>query len=258
MRNLFLENPMPGRRRTILMDCLLVICLLIVQLSGGAQAASTGATAVAFDDSEGIFRASDRALINAIIRQVEADVRALLPVLPEGIRVSVAPLARDLSSVGGVTGRADNPNTVVVYVSTLHEGGVEAAINTGLAAVLYHEFHHLVRGWTIAGNKFGPGVTVAAINEGLANVFSETYTRTAFTGNAYPANVSQWWEEILELPIDVNYSDWMVRHPDGREAIGYKAGSFIIRQALALSSYSILELSEMPVADILALVNERS
>ncbi|GAB5499974.1 MAG: hypothetical protein PsegKO_22850 [Pseudohongiellaceae bacterium] len=240
------------------MDCLLVICLVAVQLSGGAEAASTHAVAVTFDDSEGIFSAADKALINAIVRQTGAEVRALLPDLPEGIRVSVAPLARDLGSVGGVTGRADNPNTVVVYVATVHEGGVEAAINTGLAPVLYHEFHHLVRGWTIAGNKFGPGITVAAINEGLANVFSETYTRTAFTGNAYPANVSQWWEEISELPVDASYSDWMVRHPDGREAIAYKAGSFIIRQALALSSHSILELSQMPVADILALVDERS
>lgn len=64
---------MPGRRRTSLMDCLLVICLVAVQLSGGAEAASTHAVAVTFDDSEGIFSAADKALIKAIVRQTGAE-----------------------------------------------------------------------------------------------------------------------------------------------------------------------------------------
>jgi len=245
-----------SHRRTVLIDCLLLVCLSLIHLSGDAQAASNRATSVRFDDSERSFSDTDKTRIEAVIRQTEAEVRALLPDLPVGIQVSVAPLDRDLSSVGGVTGRADNPNSIAIVVSTRHDGGVEAAVNTGLAPVLYHEFHHLVRGWTIAGNRFGPGIPIAAVNEGLANVFSETYTRTAFAGNAYPDNVTAWWEEISGLPVDASYGHWMVRHPDGREAVGYKAGSFIVRQALARSSYSILELSELSVADILTLAGQ--
>lgn len=144
----------------------------------------------------------------------------MLPGLPSRIRLEVHPLSRDLAVVGGVTGWAEDPRTVVIYVSTVFAGGVSAAINTGLAPVLYHEFHHLVRGWTIAGNQFSPGITIAAVNEGLANVFSETYTHTAFPGNAYPANVHQWWQEITRLPVTANYNQWMVEHSDGRLAMG--------------------------------------
>ena len=75
-----------------------------------------------------------------------------------------------------------------------------------------------------------------------------------FAGNAYPDNVCQWWKEITSLPITASYSDWMIQHPDGRQAIGYKAGSFIVRKAMADSDNSIVELSDMSVEEILALV----
>lgn len=202
------------------------------------------------------FSRAEIARINAITARSSEAVRDLLPNLPDRIHVSIATIDRDLTEVGGVTGMANGPNTVQVFISTAFDGGVIAAANTGLAAVLYHEFHHLARGWTINGNKFGPGIRIAAVNEGLANVFSEIYTDTAFAGNAYPQNVQQWWEEIGRLPVDANYSTWMVEHPDGRQAIGYKAGSFVIRRILAHSDYSIIQLSAMTVDEILILAEQ--
>ena len=132
-----------------------------------------------------------------------------------------------------------------------------AGAQTGLAATIYHEFHHLARGWTIEGNKFGPGIVTAAINEGLANVFSETYTKTAFEGNAYPNDVKEWFEEVLTLPLDANYNQWMNEHPDGRIAIGYRVGSYIIHQAMTATNRSILELSNISPDDILVLANRQ-
>jgi len=205
-------------------------------------------------DSDYTFSSEERARIDAVVRQSEQEVRVLLPELTPNIEVIVFPLSRDVTEVGGVTGRAETENSVIIYMSTLFEGGVIGAANTGLAAAIYHEFHHLVRGWTIQNNKFGPGIDIAAVNEGLANVFSEIYTNTAFAGNAPPDNVDEWLDEILELPVDANYNQWMNMHPDGRLAIGYRTGSYVVREAMAASNKPILELSLLSPEEILALV----
>lgn len=234
---------------------LIVLLLLLPALASPQSAESPGGLEIVFENTPDSFSAAQKSRITSLSQQAEAEVRALLPKLPERIRVSVGTLDRDLTSVGGVTGRADDPGTVVIYISTASESGVGAAIETGLKPVLYHEFHHLARGWTIKGNRFGPGIHIAAVNEGLANVFSEIYTDTAFEGNAYPDNAASWWEEIRALPVDANYGDWMVEHPDGRQAIGYKAGSYIIRELLATSRLSILELSALPIEQIFNLID---
>lgn len=224
--------------------------LIIFPLAGFTQSD----VEILFESGNHAFSPEERTHIAHIIRQSEAEVRALLPGLPTGIQVTVYPLVRDVSSVGGVVGSADAPRQVSIGISTAFAGGVLAAINTGLAPALYHEFHHLARGWTIEENQFGPGIPTAAINEGLANVFSETHTNTAFKGNAAPDNACQWWQEINTLPLDASYGDWMVKHPDGRDAIGYRAGSCIVRIALANSGLSIIELSQKSIAQIQRLV----
>jgi hypothetical protein len=229
---------------------ILLATLALMPIVGLAQ----GDLEIVFNPDNYSFSPHEKAHIESIIRNSEAEVRTLLPNLPTGIRVSVSPLFRDVSSVGGVTGRADDPVSISIYISTVFEGGITAASDTGLAPALYHEFHHLARGWSIEGNRFGPGIPTAAINEGLANVFSETHTNTAFEGNAPPANACQWWHEINSLPLDASYGDWMVKHPDGRDAIGYRAGSYIIRIALANSGLSIIELSQKSIAQIQRLV----
>lgn len=228
----------------------LAIGLTILPLAGFTQSSLE----IAFRHDDYTFSPQERAHIETIIRNTEAEVRTLLPDLPTGIRLSVSALARDVTSVGGVTGSADDPVSVSIQISTAFEGGITAASNSGLAPALYHEFHHLARGWTIEGNRFGPGIPIAAINEGLANVFSETHTNTAFEGNAPPENACQWWNEINSLPLDASYGDWMFKHPDGREAIGYRAGSYVIRLALANSGLSIVELSQRSIAEIQRLI----
>lgn len=233
---------------------LLGLVLLAIPVAGIPQAdLPSDGISVSFADDGGVISAADRDLIREITKRSAREVRALLPELHQRLAVRVSLLDQDLSSVGGVTGRADDPTTVVVYVSTSFGDGVRAAAETGLAPVLYHEFHHLVRGWTIAGNQFGPGIAIAAVNEGLANVFAEIHTDTAFPGNAYPDHVEDWVEEILRLPVNASYSHWIVRHPDGRDAVGYKVGSYLVRQAMAASGLSIIELSARSVEDILQL-----
>ena len=212
-----------------------------------------GGLEVRFEDTEEFeFGESDKRRITEIIAKSERGVRAVMPALPDDIRVTVVPVQRDLGTVGGVAGRADAPGEVLIEISTTFPGGLPAA-KPGLSRAVFHEFHHLVRGWTIRKNRFGPGIAIAAVNEGLADVFAEHYTGVAFEANAYPENVEEWAIEIMGLPPDADYAEWMFEHPDGRLAIGYRTGRYIVHQAMANSGKSILELSELSPDRILDL-----
>jgi hypothetical protein len=176
-----------------------------------------GGTETGFSDDE-------KQLITDLVTHTEQAVRALLPALPDAIEVTAVVIDRNVDIVGGVTGRADAPGKVLIEISSVFPGGISAAANSALSSTIFHEFHHLARGWTIQRNKFGPGIPIAAVNEGLAAVFAEEYTGVYFEeAYRYPEDVAEWLQEILALPVDADYSTWMMgEHPDGRNSIGYR------------------------------------
>ena len=201
------------------------------------------------------FTDEERAAIEAVLLSTYEGVRELFPELTDHVNVQVGAMDRDLSVVGGVTGRADAPGEIVIYMSSIYPGGIMGAVESGLASTFSHELHHLVRGWTINHNQFGPGIHIAMVNEGLANVFSEELTGSRKEGNQPPsaAIAEEWAAEIMELPVNANYGEWMFMHPDGRMAVGYRAGTYIIRKAMAESGLSIEEISELSIEEIHAL-----
>jgi hypothetical protein len=206
------------------------------------------------DDEDFAFSDEEMRLISGIIRQSEKDVRTLLPSLPDAIEVNAVIIDRDIDIVGGITGRANAPGKVQIEFSSKYPGGIREAARSALAGSIFHEFHHLDRGWTIQDNRFGPGIPIAAVNEGLASVFSETYTGVYFEeANRYPAHADEWLAEIMSLPADADYGTWMVQHPDGRLAIGYRIGRYIVHSAIANSGKNILELSRLTPQAILEL-----
>ncbi|MEO1653539.1 MAG: DUF2268 domain-containing putative Zn-dependent protease [Bacteroidota bacterium] len=212
---------------------------------------------ISYQEKEFSFSKAEKKAIERVVKAAAPKLRALLPNLPEAIHLSVGIIERNLDKVAGVAGRADDhvgKGQIVLWISKVYPGGIQAAVRDGLPGAIYHEFHHLSRGWTIHNNKYGPGIPKAAVNEGLAVVFAEIYTGTRQEGNAYPPEVSTWVDEILKLPLDANYMHWVSgQHPDGREAIGYKAGNYIVRQALEKSGKDILELSQLSPREILRL-----
>lgn len=187
---------------------------------------------------------------------VSDSVEALLVEFDGDIRLNVRIVENDLDAVGGVAGWAARPGEVQLIISAAYPGGIEAAIDEGLATVLFHEFHHLWRGWTIEQNRFGPGIPNAVVNEGLAAVFADTYSGVAWERFDYPENVQEWLDEILELPLDADYNTWMNDHPDGRIAVGYRTGRYVVHRAMAQSGLGIVELSALSPEEILALVRD--
>jgi hypothetical protein len=146
---------------------------------------------IVFDENGGNgFSPEERIVVEGIVRQSESEVRTLLPSLPAEIVVTVVIIDRDVDIVGGVTGRASAPGEVQIELSSIYPGGILAAAESALSSSVFHELHHLYRGWTIQENRFGPGIVIAAVNEGLADVFTETYTGIYFEeASGYPENV---------------------------------------------------------------------
>jgi len=126
--------------------------ILLLGLAAGASASTAHEPEVVVQfDPSGVVEVPQgvKALIRTTVTEVARSVEDLLPGLGERIRVTVVTVDRDLSSVGGVAGRADAPGEVLIEVSAAYPGGLGEAVQAGLPSVLYHEFHHLVRGWTI-------------------------------------------------------------------------------------------------------------
>lgn len=95
------------------------------------------------------------------------------------------------------------------------------------------------------------------MSEGLATAFERDFAGTSPPWGSYGADASSWVEELLTLPLDPDTSAWMVRHPDGRRWIGYKAGTFLADRATEASGRSSADLVGIPTAELIALAGVR-
>ena len=235
---------------------LIIPVLCIVSCSFNPKKSQLAHVNVVFQEDSLRFTGPQKDFIREVIIDSETEVRNLLPILPDSIKVIVESVGWDLDIVGGVTGRTETntPPVVLVQISNNYQEGIIDSVYSGLKATIFHEFHHLTRGWAIQDNKFSYGIPNAMVNEGLAVAFTEIYTGNINEVNAFTDEADNWVREILELPLDANYSDWVMgEHPDGRTYIGYRTGNFLIRKAMTKSGKNILELSELMPDEIIKL-----
>ncbi len=235
----------------------LIISVLSISSCGSdAKIPAADNVNIVFQEDSLRFTGAQKEFIRKAIVNSEKEVRQLLPTLPDSIEIIVENVDWDLDIVGGVTGRTERnaPPLVMVQISNKYQGGVIDSVQSGLKSLIFHELHHLSRGWAIQDNKFSYGILNAMVNEGLAVVFAEIYTGDISEVNAYTAEADSWVQEILELPLDASYADWVMgEHPDGRTYIGYRTGNYLIRKAMTRSGKSILELSELMPEEIIGL-----
>jgi hypothetical protein len=238
-------------KKNILIISLLIIIIsslvLIIKSGFATNLNAQSSVEITYKEDSYKFKMSEKELIDRIIVKSEKEIRRLLPSLPKDIKVTISISDANFDHIGGVNGQTDSnfPAQVTLEVSNNFPGGIEAAINSALKIIVFHEFHHLSRGWAMEDNKFGPGISIAMVNEGMAVAFQEIHTGVNLEHYAYPDDVNSWVEEILELPIDASWGIWMNIHSDGRHQIGYRAGSYLVRQAMEKSGKNILELSQL-------------
>jgi uncharacterized protein YjaZ len=241
----------------ILRSLILVIPVVCaISCSSNAKKSPIVKVDVVFQEDSLKFTESQKVYIHEVISNSEEKVRNLLPNLPDSIKVIVENVDWNLDIVNGVTGRTEtnHPPLILVQISNNYKGGVIDSTYQGIKSTIFHEFHHLSRGWAIQDNKFSYGIPNAMVNEGLAVAFTEIYTGNINEVNAYTDEADSWVKEILALPLDANYADWVMgEHPDGRTYIGYRTGNFLARKAMTKSGKTILELSNLTPKEIIKL-----
>lgn len=200
-------------------------------------------------DDRRLFSHEARAAVREVCDATEPEVRALLPALSETIELAVQTGTFVIPETGEL-GMAAAPGRVNWTVDPSRPGGVAATARAQLRFTLFHELHHLVRGWVINGQpriSFMDGV----VSEGLATAFERDSGGRQPPWGEYPEDVRSWVAELLALPLSASYHHWMFQHPDGRRWIGYRAGTYIADQAIAASDRSAAELVLTPTDEIL-------
>ena len=235
---------------------LIIPVVIIFSCNSDSKKSPLANVDVVFQEDSLRFTEPQKAFIHDVISNSEEEIRDLLPKLSDSIKVIVEAVDWNLDIVGGVTGRTEknSPPLVMVQISNNYQEGIIDSVHSGLKTTIFHEFHHLSRGWAIQDNKFSYGIPNAMVNEGLAVAFTEIYTGNINEINAYTDEADSWLQEILDLPLDASYSDWVMgEHPDGRTYIGYRTGNFLTRKAMTMSGKNILELSELMPDEIIKL-----
>jgi len=235
---------------------LVIPVLCVISCNSNLKKSSIANVDVVFQEDSIKFTEQQKEFISGAIINSGKEVRDLLPKLPDSIKVIVESVDWNLDIVNGVTGRTEtnSPPLVLVQISHNYKEGVIDSVYQGIKSTIFHEFHHLSRGWAIQDNKFSYGIPNAMVNEGLAVAFTEIYTGNINEVNAYTDEADNWVKEILVLPLNASYSDWVMgEHPDGRTYIGYRTGNYLARRAMNNSGKSILELSNLMPKEIIKL-----
>ena len=227
-----------------------LVALLSVSMS--ARAINVEFSGVEFSNEE-------RSVIASIAETTETEVREVLPTLDLNL-VLVVKTGTFVIEQTGETGKALSPGTIQWTVDNSRPEGVIAIARAHLRHTLFHEFHHLVRRWLIEGGDptHRASFVGAAISEGMATAFARDFGGERAPWADYPDDIEAWVEEIRRLPTNgYRYDHWMFRHPDGRQWIGYRAGTYLVDRAMRASGKNAVELSTTPAKDILDMGSTR-
>ena len=194
------------------------------------------------------FSATERRTIARIAGLAALEARRSLPALAPQITLQVQSGKDVIPELGATAAVAGSPDWVRWTVDPDHPGGVVKIAESHLRGALFHEFHHLVRSSTISYHTLMDHV----ISEGLATAFERDFAGASYPWGDYPSDVSKWVDELLALPPTAKSSEWMFRHPDGRRWIGYKAGTYLVDQAMKRLNRTSAELVATPTEEILA------
>jgi len=230
----------------------LVHGLLTATLLAGPLPAQT--VAVEFGSGADSFSAADREIIRAIAEATVEEVRRIIPELPDDIKLTASAGPEVIPETGDAAAALE-PGHVLWVVDPSRPGGVENIAREHLRASLFHELHHLARGYVMIGADAPISLMDAVVSEGLATVFSRDFADDRPPWGLYPPDVRDWVEELLavRIPDGESYQDWLYDHPDGRRWIGYRAGTWVVDQAVAASGLSAAQLVSTPTDEILRL-----
>lgn len=196
------------------------------------------------------FSPDARQAIKEACAAAEPEVRRHLKALPEEIELACQTGEMVIPETGEM-GLAISASRVGWTVDASRDGGVAAVARAQLRFTLFHELHHLARGWVIYRDETRTTFMEGVVSEGLATVFERDVAGRSTPWGEYPENIDAWVAELLELPVSAPYLPWMIQHADGRRWIGYRAGTYIAEQAIRSSGLSAAALVHVPTDEVL-------
>ncbi|MFL1467386.1 DUF2268 domain-containing putative Zn-dependent protease [Marinobacter sp. HN1S83] len=196
------------------------------------------------------FSSDSRIAIEEVCAAADLEIRSHLGGLPQDIELACQAGEFVIPETGEM-GTAIAPKRVGWTVNSKVPGGVAAIACAQLRFTLFHELHHLVRGWVMYGGPEPTSFMEGVVSEGLATVFERDFGGRETPWGKYPEDIEEWIAELLELPVSAPYNQWMFQHPDGRSWIGYRAGTYIADQAILASGLSAADLALVPSDEIL-------
>lgn len=217
-----------------------------------AMAQPTGLAIEFIDSPDYAFSSSDRIAIQNIAEAAVLDARQLLEGEPAHIELVIRAGTAVIPETGE-GGVALAPGRIGWTVDPKRPGGTHAVASAYLRSTLFHEMHHLVRGWTIQGGSAGRRMIDAAVAEGLATAFERDAAGSNPPWANYPDDAGVWSEQLIGLPANASYGEWMFQHSDGRRWIGYRAGTYLADRAIAESGRSAAGLAATPTDEIIGL-----
>lgn len=203
------------------------------------------------------FPAEARNAIEAVCAATEPLVRAHLPMLSSEIELACQTGSLVIPETGEM-GLAISATRVGWTVDAERPKEVATTAREQLGFTLFHELHHLARGWVIYRDEPRTTFMEGVVSEGLAVVFERDVGGRNTPWGEYPEDVDAWVAELLELPVSAPYLPWMIQHADGRRWIGYRAGTYIAERAIRASGMSAAALVNVPTDDILKMADIHS
>jgi hypothetical protein len=185
-----------------------------------------------------------------VVNKIETalhEVSKLLPTLSEQLNVVVRPHTKFIPEygIGGYT--HDSEYFDVTFDKTAQKGAT--AMLEYMHETVFHEANHAAR-WNSV--DYDDRFIASVVFEGLATVFEREYTDADPLYGKYDNDqtMQQWFDELCEVVWDM-YDEYFYNHPDGRRWIGYKTGTWLIDRAVENSGKSVIELTTLPIDEIL-------
>lgn len=218
--------------------------VLLALCFGGLSACAKHEAALDFSTSEPAFSREEKKAIQQIADATVNDARALLPMLPPELRLTVRTDTHVIPETGE-TAESIPPNEIVWKVdpgrNVLH------TIQTQLRPTLFHELHHIARAVTTSTNT----LVDMAITEGLATAFERDVAHVTPPWGEPPPDGIGWTREVLRVPENDRRDQWLFDHPDGRRWVAMRTGTFVVDRATKNTGKSPAEMVALPSAQIL-------
>lgn len=187
------------------------------------------------------FSPTERRTIARIAGAAAREARQHLPALAAQITLEVHSGKDVIPELGATAVAGATGDWIRWTVDPDHPDGVVTIAEAHLRGALFHEFHHLVRGTTRPTQTLIDQV----VFEGMATAFERDFAGVSYPWSQYPDDVSKWVDELLKLPPNAE-------HPDGRRWMKYKAGTYLVDQAMKRLNRSSADLVTAPTDEILA------